>query len=72
MDTKDFKLKLEDPKFLEEFCNHVVIAKIIADKIAENNSYESIVKLADDLDITIEEVNGYLQLFKYVQRQMII
>ena len=72
MDNKEFKLKLDDPKFLDEFCNHVVVAKIIADELAKDNSYQHIVNLADELDITVEEVNGYLQLFRYVQRQMII
>ena len=72
MNTKDFKLKLDDPKFMEEFCNNIVIAKIIADELAKDNSYQHIVNLADELDISVEEVNGYLQLFRYVQRQMII
>lgn len=72
MDNKDLKLKLDDPKFMDEFCNHIVIAKIIADELAKDNSYQHIVNLADELDISIEEINGYLQLFKYVQKQMIL
>lgn len=70
--TNDFKLKLNDPKFLEEFCNQVVIAKVIADELANDNSYQNVVNIADELNISVEEVNSYLQLFKYVQKQMIL
>lgn len=69
---KDFKLKLDDPKFLEEFVNQVVVAKVIADSIGENPAYENVVRISDELNISIEETYGYLRLYKYMQKQMIL
>ena len=57
---------------MQDFCNNIAVAKLIADELSKDNSYEAVVNLADELNISIEEVQGYLQLFKYIQNQMIL
>lgn len=72
MDNKDFTNKLQDPKFFDEFTNHVVISKLIADELAKDNSYQHVVNLADELGMQVNEVHAYLQLFNYMQKQLIL
>ena len=52
--------------------NQVVIAKVIADSIGENPAYENVVRISDELNISIEETYGYLRLYKYMQTQMML
>ena len=52
--------------------NAVVIAKLIADEIGENKSYENIVKLADELKIEPYQVTQFMQLYKKVQQYMLL
>ena len=65
-------LDLTDSKQMQEFCNNIAAAKLIADEVGDNPTYEKITGIADQLDISVEEVQGYLQLFKYIQNQMIL
>ena len=52
--------------------NAVVIAKVIADALKEDNSYANIVKIADELKLEIYQLNQFIQLYKKVQQFMII
>lgn len=65
-------LDLNDSKQMQEFCNNIAVAKLIAEELGENPSYEKIVRISDELDISVAEVQGYLQLYKYCTSQMIL
>lgn len=70
--AKDFKLDLNDPKIMKEFTDNVVVAKVIADSVGENPSYEQLVRIADQLDISVADVQGYLRLYNYISEQMVL
>ena len=67
-----FDLDLNNPKVMEEFVNHVVVAKLIAEEAGVNPSYEKIVGIADELDLTVADVQGYLRLYSYVSKEMML
>ena len=65
-------LDLTDSKQMHDFCNNIAAAKLIAEELGENPTYEKIVRISDELNISIEEVNGYLQLYRYISKEMMI
>ena len=52
--------------------NAVVIAKVIADELKEDSSYENAVRIADELKLTPYQVQQFMQLYKHVQQFMVI
>lgn len=63
---------LNDSKIMQDFCNNIAAAKLIADEIGSNPSYEKIVRIADELNISPEDVYGYLRLYKYMSREIML
>ena len=57
---------------MEDLVKAIVIAKLIADELKEDSSYNNIVKIADELKLTPYQVQQFLQLYKKVQQFMII
>ena len=56
----------------ETLATSVVIAKLLVDEIGENPTYESVIDIADSLDITVDQVFDFIRLYKQVQCQMMI
>ena len=52
--------------------NAIVISRVIADELSGNQSYENIVRVADELKIEPYQVNQFIQLYKHVQTMMLI
>ena len=50
----------------------VVIAKLISDELNGDNSYNNIVRVADELKIEPYQVQQFIQLYKHVQTMMVI
>ena len=65
-------LDLNNQDKLKEFCNHVAASKLIADEIGVNPTYEKIIEVADRLDISVAEVQGYLRLYSFVSNEMML
>lgn len=65
-------LDLNNKKVMQDFCNNIAAAKLIAEELGENPTYEKIVGIADELNISIEDVYGYLRLYKFVSKEMIL
>lgn len=65
-------LDLNNKEQMQDFCNNIAVAKLIADELSKDNSYEAVVNLADELNISVAEVQAYLKLYKYIQTQMIL
>lgn len=66
------KLDLEDPEQMQDFCNNIAVAKLISEELGENPSYEKIVRISDELDLTVADVHAYMKLYQYLQTQMIL
>ena len=60
---------MEDNELL---INAVVFSRVVSDELKGNESYENIVRVADDLKIEPYQVQQFLQLYKHVQQFMII
>lgn len=56
----------------ETLATSVVIAKLLVEEIGTNPSYESVIDTADFLDLTVDQVFGFIKLYKQVQCQMMI
>lgn len=56
----------------ETLTTAVIIAKLIVEEISNNPPYECVVNTADILNITVEQVYGFIRLYNRVQVQMII
>ena len=65
-------LDLNNKEVIQDFCNNIAAAKLIAEEAGENPTYEKIVDLSDELNISIEEVQAYMKLYQYVSREMIL
>ena len=63
---------LNNKEQMQDFCNNIAAAKLIAEELGENPTYEKIVRISDELNISIEEVQGYLRLYKFIQSEMVI
>ena len=60
---------MEDNELL---VNAIAIAKVLADEMKEDSSYNNIVKIADELKLEIHQVQQFMKLYKRVQQFMII
>ena len=65
-------LDLNNKEQMQDFCNNIAAAKLIAEELGENPTYEKIVDISDELNISIEEVQAYMKLYQYVSREMIL
>lgn len=65
-------LDLNNKEQMQDFCNNIAAAKLIAEELGENPTYEKIVGIADELNISVAEVQGYLSLYKFVSNNMIL
>lgn len=65
-------LDLNNKEVIQDFCNNIAAAKLIAEELGENPTYEKIVDISDELNISIEEVQAYMKLYQYVSREMIL
>lgn len=65
-------LDLNNKEQMQDFCNNIAAAKLIAEELGENPSYEKIVGIADELNISIEDVQAYLRLYNYVSKELIL
>ena len=65
-------LDLNNKEVIQDFCNNIAAAKLIAEELGENPTYEKIVDISDELNISIEEVQGYLKLYQYVSKEMML
>ena len=52
--------------------NAIVISRVVSDELNGNQSYENIVKIADELKLTPYQVQSFLQLYKHIQTLMVI
>ena len=52
--------------------NAVVIARVIADELNGNQSYENIVRVADELKLEPYQIQQFINLYKHVQQFMVI
>ena len=52
--------------------NAVVISRVISDELNGNQSYENIVRVADELKLEPYQIQQFLQLYKHVQTLMMI
>lgn len=52
--------------------NAVVISRVISDELSGNQSYENIVRVADELKLEPYQVQQFMQLYKHVQQFMVI
>ena len=52
--------------------NSIVIARVVADEMKEDSSYNNIVKIADELKLTPYQVTQFLQLYNKAQTLMLI
>lgn len=52
--------------------NAVVMSRVIADELKEDNSYQNILRVADELKLTPYQVTQFMQLYKHVQQFMVI
>ena len=67
----DIKI-MEDNEYEQLLINAVVIAKVIANELNGNQSYNNIVKIADELKIEPYQVQQFLQLYRHIQTIMVI
>ena len=63
---------MEDNEYEQLLINAVVIAKVIANELNGNQSYNNIVKIADELKIEPYQVQQFLQLYRHIQTIMVI
>ena len=52
--------------------NAVVISRVVSDELKGDNSYQNILRVADDLKLEPYQVNQFLQLYKHIQTIMVI
>ena len=52
--------------------NSIVIAKVIADELKEDNSYENVVRVADELKLTPSQVTQFINLYNKAQQFMLL
>ena len=52
--------------------NAIVISRVVADELSGNQSYENIVRVADELKLEPYQVQQFMQLYKHVQQFMVI
>ena len=52
--------------------NAVVLSRVIADELKEDNSYKNLVRVADELKLEIHQVQAFYKLYKHVQTIMVI
>ena len=52
--------------------NAIVIAKVIADEMKEDNSYENAVRVADELKLEPYQVTQFINLYKKAQQYMLL
>ena len=52
--------------------NAVVISRVVSDELNGNQSYENILRVADELKLTPYQVQQFMQLYKHVQQFMVI
>ena len=52
--------------------NAVVIARVISDELNGNQSYENILRVADELNIEPYQVQAFYKLYERVQTIMVI
>lgn len=65
-------LDLNNKEQMQDFCNNIVAAKLIAEELGDSYSYEDVVNIADELNISTEDIYGYLRLYKYISQEMIL
>lgn len=65
-------LDLNNKEVIQDFCNNIAAAKLIAEELGENPTYEKIVDISDELNISVADVQGYLRLYKFIQSEMVI
>ena len=52
--------------------NAVVISRVVSDELKGDNSYQNILRVADELNLEPYQVQQFLQLYKHVQQFMVI
>ena len=52
--------------------NAVVISRVVSDELKGDNSYQNILRVADELKIEPYQVQQFLQLYKHIQTIMLI
>ena len=60
---------MEDNELL---VNAIAIAKVLADELKEDSSYENLVRVADELKLEIYQVQQFMKLYKHIQTMMVI
>ena len=60
---------MEDNELL---VNAIVISRVVSDELNGNQSYENLVRVADELKLEPYQVQQFMQLYKHVQQFMII
>ena len=56
----------------ELLVNAVVMSRVVSDELKGDNSYQNIVRVADELNLEPYQVQQFLQLYKHVQQFMVI
>ena len=52
--------------------NAIVISRVVSDELNGNQSYENLVRVADELNIEPYQVQQFMKLYKHVQQFMVI
>ena len=65
-------LDLNNKEQMQDFCNNIAAAKLIAEELGDSYSYEDVVNIADELNVSVAEVQGYLKLYQYVSKEMML
>ena len=60
---------MEDNELL---VNAIVISRVVSDELNGNQSYENILRVADELNLEPYQVQQFMQLYKHVQQFMVI
>ena len=60
---------MEDNELL---VNAVVISRVVSDELKGDNSYQNIVRVADELNLEPYQVQQFLQLYRHIQTIMVI
>ena len=60
---------MEDNELL---VNAVVISRVVSDELKGDNSYQNILRVADELKLTPYQIQQFMQLYKHIQTMMVI
>ena len=60
---------MEDNELL---VNAIVLSRVVSDELKGDTSYESVLRVADDLNLTPYQVQAFYKLYKHIQTIMVI